>query len=658
MTKIMIVLQILSAAGLAGLYSVILLSFGSATLRLAKINFDSRSGYISSSFFMGLGLLSVVWQTIALFENFTILVTSAVLLIAFLLGLKNLTNLWATAKEGLCSLLVEFKKFSWPWKSLVYSLILMLGGFAFLTLHPPNCDALAYYMVQEKLMALTHSLTPVPGYETLCHFGLNAEVSGGVMFLFGGDIIGEYASNMLVWIVGLMCAISLWSISDSLKIDEKGKWIVTLLLFTSTAFTLVMWSGKTDLFGTGLGLASIFWLLQIGKIDDRKTMILSGLLGGLAINAKMSLIVVMVPMLVMLAILLLWQQKRSTLEIFQLSLYAIVAASVTLIPLFLKNAILFNEPLAPFLYFNSNGNPSIQEVWYSPENTKWIMMTYPLALTFGQYPMQFGNLSPLLLAFMPIMFFGIVSVEDKRLKYLTLSAIFGLLFWVFLRPSILAPRYILPCLLVMLPAAGYVVSSLCADARFKFAKIATFFASLAIVVITFVSLKVPSVTAARYASVPRESYGDDTWRSIGVVNKLAKTGDRVFLASYTRLMLRSDLLQTLPHLNEMSKVGAFSYMADKDAKQQSGFWEGLYASGVKWVILDRITHEKLPGYRDLVNLKNIPTYMNVESRFHSPRYEVYEVIPKPEAPLPLQASKEVRPGVWVVANVHSNDRKG
>ncbi len=66
------------------------------------------------------------------------------------------------------------------------------------------------------------------------------------------------------------------------------------MLFTSTTFTYYVGDGKVDLFGAGLGLACCYWVLQAGRLaDPRRCLLLAGAFAGLAVTAKISLLVVL-----------------------------------------------------------------------------------------------------------------------------------------------------------------------------------------------------------------------------------------------------------------------------------------------------------------------------------------------------------------------------
>jgi len=658
-------ISVISALSYCSIYTLACLLFGAGLLRFVKICPSkalnlSGAGYLGGAFFLGQGIFGALWQVIATLGFFSLSVVVPILVLAAFLGIFQFSSIMRLTFQRFKFVIKDTWNLGLIWTGLAIVLVLLIASFACLTLHPPNCDALAYYLAQEKLMALTHQLTPLQGYELLCHFGMNAEMHGSVMYLMGGDIVGEYAANMLVWVTAVASGVMLWAISSQVGLTRRGQWSVMIMLFTSTAFTLVMWAGKTDLFGAGLGLAAIYWVLQIGKVADWIALLLAGLIVGFAINSKMSFIVVMIPMLAALAALLLSKNFISNevnerpvwISLFKYLIKGAFIAGgavfVAFLPLFFKNTVIFNEPLAPFVYLHMAGNSALNQVWYSPENTRWIVLTYPLALTFGQYPMQFGNISPLWLAFLPSLFLfpkWLGLFHNKPLSYLTASSLFGVMFWILLQPSTFAPRYFLSPLLTLFPLGGYIIDQVWRKIGFFVLRVVMILAIYIMLLMTFFGLNSALTLATYYCfggviSPPnfQQTYHNEVWKAFSVVNEKAKEGDRVFLIMYSRLPLRSDLLQTLFTVEEMSKMGSHP-------------WEDVYISGSLWIIADLITHGTFKAFLPLIQLKGVPEYLTIVTHPIGEHLIVYQIVPKEGAPKPLKASVKQEDGTWKVQDV-------
>lgn len=526
--------------------------------------------------------------------------------------------------------------------------VVILAALAYLTLSPPAGDGPAYYLPQSQLIALTHHITPMPllGFNQLFHLSLNSEMHMAVMFLLGGDVIGEYAINMTLWITALASGAMLWAISSLVGLNRRGQWSVMAMLYTSTALTYVMFGGKTDVFSVGLGLAAIYWVLQVGKGPSWTIFLLTGLMAGLSINSKMSYIIALIPMLAILAVFCSWPLVCEKSTFFK-ARYFVKAAFIvggafviTLLPLFLKNAIVFNEPLAPFFYLHQLRNDTLNQIWYSPENTKWIVLTYPFALIFGQYPMQGGNISPLWLAFLPFLVCFPKNLREfsQPLAALTLSSVFGVVMWVLFFPSVLAPRYIMPVLLTLFPLGGYLVQQVWDKREYLM---------LRFMIISSISLMFLFATwglsfffqsTQSYWTASSRSFQEGVFKAMGLVNTKAEKGDRVFLATYDRYPLRSDLLQTLINGKDLSSFGP-----------PNMWWVDIFRSGGRWVIASRATHSKI--FPVLVNLKEVPDFLQVISYPIDNNYIVYQIVPKEGAPRPMKTSVEQQDGTWKVQDL-------
>ncbi len=655
------VLDITWAIASCGFYALACFSFGVSILRLLRLSplqgmALSGAGYLGGAFFVGQGFLGAIWQTVATLGYFSTQVILSLLVIGLLAGVVYFPTISRLTLNRFYVVVQDTKDLGLFWMSLALMVMVLIGIFAYLTLSPPKGDALAYYLAQAKLFAATGQLQPLPEFEHFSLFGLNAEMHAATLYLLCGDIAGEYAAKLCTWITALAGAAMLWAISSRVGLGRRGQWMVILMLYTTTGFTLVMWDGKTDLFGAGLGLASIYWVLQISKIKDWVALFLSGLMVGFAVNCKFSLIVVMTPMLTVLAVWYLWtdrSQDRSQSDASgnkqkwqRLFLGALIAGGAfitTFLPLFFKNGFLFGEPLAaPFsIVYSERWQDRISlmlgQVWYSPENTRWIVLTYPLALIFGQYPMQYGNVTPLLLAFLPLFFLfpkNLSPLKNKSLMVLTLSSVISVLVWVVACPSVLAPRYILPPLLMLLPLGGYLVERLWQNSERAFLKLPIIMVSFFMVLATIVNFKSFLLVAKDYWAASARTYQDPIWKTLRLVNTKAAQGDVIYLAMWYRLYLRPDLLQCLiraPHPNPMLRTQKKKW----DVLLNTNLWEAIYNQGANWLVLDRTTHEKL--FKDL-DPKLKPDFLSILSYPIDDRFVVYKIVPEAGAPKPKQRS--------------------
>jgi hypothetical protein len=218
------------------------------------------------------------------------------------------------------------------------------------------------------------------------------------------------------------------------------------------------------------------------------------------------------------------------------------------------------------------------------------VLTYPLALTWGSYWAQDGNLSPLLLAFFPLAIFLPKPKKwlENPLVAITLAGVIGMGFWLWRFPSVLAPRYYLATLLIFFPIAlrgGEYISSKEVKPR-----ILTFFVTFCTIVILIAVGHNSISTYYRPKIILKFFKGltdpcDWDWNGPGAgfcvvqskINRFAKPGDRVYLASWYRYWLRPDLLQCT---NGAADGGII------DFSDPTKMWLGIYERGFQYLMVD------------------------------------------------------------------------
>jgi hypothetical protein len=241
---------------------------------------------------------------------------------------------------------------------------------------------------------------------------------------------------------------------------RRGQWLTLSILFSSTSVTWLSGDGKVDLFGAAFGLAAYYWAIQIRFARTKFALFLTGLFSGFSIVAKLSYAPVMVPSIALLVLWGYWDEikDKSRWQLFFKSfaggsLVILTGLIIAFIPHFIKNGLLYHNPIAPL---GSGDMGWLNQTWFEPEMTHHILFTYPLALTYGSYWAQYGNLSPLILAFVPLALFlpRPHSLLASPLTIITLIALVAVGVWMLYSPSVLSPRYILASLLLLalLPA--------------------------------------------------------------------------------------------------------------------------------------------------------------------------------------------------------------
>jgi hypothetical protein len=597
---------------------------------------------LGSGMALGVGVIGVVWHFIAFLGLMSITPVAGVLTAAVLLGGFVSAPILSDTMVRLHVGVRRSLRLPRLWLPVLVLLVVLVAYLGLATVSPPGTDAMAVYMTQAKLIAATGRLVPVRDYESFFQFGLTAELNYAALIILEGEI----AAKMSVFFVALASAAILWAITARVGLGLIGRWAALVMLFTSTAFTLVLWDGKTDLYANLFGLATIYWALRLGERPLWMASLMVGVMAGLAVTNKPSLLVVLPPMILILAT---WRfgalgRAREMTPSWPVALIGAilligVGALLAAAPVVVKNFVLLNEPLAPFLYIHGGSGVDFTQTWYTPENTRWIVLTYPFALTLGKYPMQHGTLSALTLAFLPLMLMRNIAARraPAPLRFLTIAALVAVLAWIVTCPSILAPRYILPAILALIPIAAFAVDRLWDLHDWQPIKIGAVTLCAGFLVIGINSLNNTVWDHLTYLKYGPAAYKDPIWRAAAVVNA-SPPGTRIFLAMYYRSMIRPDLLQCMVELAEFESGAKYNSRLET---KYSFSWSQLYASGAHYVVLDRLTHSFLK-----IDEKAPPDWLHVTKQKVDEQFSVYRLDAENGPPRADMTCREVRPGFW------------
>jgi hypothetical protein len=499
---------------------------------------------------------------------------------------------------------------------------------------PPSGDAEAFYMVLPKILADSHRLVPQPNYISFSQIGLSGEMHFAALI----SLASPYAAKFFVWIEAIALATLVVAISSSLGCTLRGKITALVILLTSTTVTFYIYDGKVDLFGATFGLAAYYWILQSRNFNGRFPYVMTGIFLSFAMIAKFSNIPVIIPGILLI---LFWNTNfrkdtiiHSTKELFKNLMIVAGCSFIFLIPHLLKNFMLFSEPLAPFYFFKANGNSWIDQAWYSPEATKFILKTYPLALVFGRYPMQGGTLSALILAFFPLILVlprGIV-LKERQLIQIASVAVLGVGIWMLTRPSVLAPRYILSTLLLFIPVSAWLVEKIYAsEKRLLLVKFSITFSMLVFLLLTFLQLDVRNSLAGAFHWFGNKSSDYKATGGIEYLNTHTHTGDRIYFVGYYTYLLRPDLLQCISNSEENPVNGM-----DIDY---------LFDHGYKYYIRDKSIKSVS---KDSFHSEDSESWLSFTKVFDDTNYVIYNIFSIDSTKTPDYSCKQCGSKAWSV----------
>ena len=592
---------------------------------------------IASAFLMGQAIIANIWLIMGITGIF-----SPVLVAILFTGIAGGSFFIIKSKPTgqltqINSSINSFRSLPWIWKGVSLILVIVLVNFGFIAIvEAPAGDAAAFYMVLPKIMAASHKLIPPPNYYSFTQIGLSAEMHFAALM----SLASPHVAKLFIWFTAIALSGMLVAINTTIGNSKFGKIVTLVLLFSSTAFTFLIPNGKVDLIGCAFGLAAYYWAIQIERIPGKAPYILTGLFTGFAIIAKLSNTPVIVPGILILIVWNNFTKKVSLKERYinttkWLGIFGMIVI-LTMIPHLLKNYVLFGEPFAPFLFLKSVGNNWLQQSWFSKETTKFIIKTYPVALLYGQSAMQGGNISFLLLAFLPLLFVLPKNANFKPTPFRQLSiiALVGLVLWIVTSPAVLAPRYILATLLLFIPLAANGIERLFSEQtnHLKLLRGTVLF-SMLFVAVSMLLLKgnlnnnIKEFTKYAFSSQSEYSPGN----TFKVINRLVQPGERVFFVGYYSYYFSAEVLQC---------------MNGTDGKNvNSADWEELFKNGFKYLLIDKRSHGSSVA---AVRIENAPSWISVKKIFDDDAAILYSISSLDPNKKPLFICKQVHPPSWEV----------
>ena len=603
----------------------------------------SAGTILATAFILGEGILASLWVFLALEGLFSSHIVAILSFIFAAGGFYVGRYIFLAFKRQIVSIWQDLRSDSWGWQFIaLLTILLCLMWYSSLG-RPLAGDGSAFYFAYAKLIAYTHQLIPMPGYESFSDIGLQGELHFAALIL----LHSRNAALLFSWPTIIAAGIMLASLGRVTGMGRRGQWLTLCILFSTSAVAYLSGDGKPDLFGVALGLAAYYWSVQIRHNRTNLPLILTGLFSGFAFVAKLSYIPVMLPGI---ALLVVWGYSEeykdksnwlAFLKSFISGLLIILAGLIlALAPHLIKNGLLFHNPLSPF---GSGGIGWLNQKFFGEDITRRIVLTYPFALTYGSYFGQYGNLSPLILAFLPLAIFlpRPRAVLSSPLTMVTLAALAGLAVWIVDRPSVLAPRYILATLLLLtlLSARAAEYISL-ADMRPRVlalsVSILTSITLIAFGLYFLSNIFFPASVIPSFVGKIDECNRDGLYCSaMDKINKVAQPGERILLASYQRYWLRGDLLQCL---------GGFPRDAIGDQ-----FWLELYKEGLSYLFFDKTTHTALLENFDFAH---IPDWVKLTRIFDKTNLLIYHVefADPPTDVIPKSCEKQPSSTIWEVVS--------
>lgn len=593
----------------------------------------------ASLFLLGQGILASFWLLLALIGLFSFAIVKTITIVLFIFGLLSSSNLLFNLLKQITEVYKEFKKDYFEWKVLIILTTLICLAWVFSLARTPQGDASGFYLALAKVIAFSERLIKLPGYEDFTSIGLQGEMHFAALISIGSP----ESTQLFMWLTIGAGSILLLALGRKLGLKLHGQWLALVMVFTSSAIIDLSGSGKPDLFATAMAFAAYYWAVNINH-DTNLSFLLTGLFAGLALVGKISYAITLIPSLVLIMVWNTYIQSRKN-KFFLLRpeyIKFFIGISITVIPHLIKNQVLFENPFVPL-----GIDGIINQDWNGPETTKKILLFLPFALTFGDYWAQMGNLSPLVLMFLPL--FKLLPKPEKwlqsRLVMVTIASIVGLVCWFLFRPSTFAPRYFMGCLLLLIIPTSR-------SAEFFINQQANKISKYLIIIPTILVIMLTGSYYSTHIFLVKETYDLLSGKAPNcqidpnhcnyteTANNTLEPGERLFANDNLRYWLRADLIQCGLSSEETEKY------LELDTSEQR--WRYIIGRGFGGILVRNTLNPIANSIRN--DIKTIPDWLEITIQQDERLIFIKLTSLEPQYK-PLFACKQINPPAWNVISI-------
>ena len=589
------------------LFSLACISLGLGILR-KWVQYSSKLALGVTAFFTGEILFSLIFLIVISLSRLTPAFVAITILLGFLIGLPALKQ-FITHIPFRSSL---FTGFEWS-ERILLGLILIGTAFGLLLSSSRlGYDATAAYFSQAKIMAVSQ----MPIFFTPKDFFVVTSFHPGILFTALIQLFGDQSARTLSWVNGVAMMLMGLALGEELGLTRRARLWFLILMVTSTAFTDLLGDGKIELISAAPILAAVYWMLQSLKQPTRGTFVVIGWLAGFALISRpynIFLVSVFMSAFFFTQIFALSRTGYSDLKRFIFPVLSILPPMLFLGVFHLvENWFFLKNPLAPLAY--GQGLETTDWQWqFDPANLPLYRLFYPFTLTYMNSAQSLGNISPLLIAFLPFLF--VKSVRENihissRLFWLSLIAVLTLLLWITLTFTVVEIRYVLFLWAILFLAIAQILEGAIQHAG---SFVRPLLLSLVMIFLAVMSTRTLMIALSTYFPL------DDTKRCLDnnlcvfleTLNQPAQPGDRVFVLHGYRYYLRSDLFACSSRVDEYPALDALARQNSPD------FWAEVYRQGFRFIIFEQHLSEVRYGFGKLPSPDIAPDWMKVKVLYSS-----------------------------------------
>lgn len=595
------------------------------------------AGTFVTAFLFGEIITSFILIALSALAKLTLVSTIIVLLLGSGIGVLSFKKLIGACpkKSEKCGNKSIFEKLT-----LWLSMAILVSAILFTTTRI-SYDSTAFYFSDSKLTALTNRLSFFPNDGFLV-----SSFHTGILYTALIQIAGDQAARFLSWISGLFIILISMALADEIGLSRKSKLIALALLVTSTAFMDPFGDGKIELSATLTTITAIFWLVKAEKGDYLKNYILAGIFAGFSIISRPYNLVLLGGFIALLFFVNKTPSLPRVKNYITLSIPILIMVSLHLT----ANWLILGDFLAPF----HNTAKVTPEIWqWSGFGPKYIWVArifFPLVATFLNTPQSMGNITPIILIFLPL-FFSRKTRDKLRLSRdlikISLISFFILTTWIMVYFTIFEIRYVFFLWIIIYLASAEMISASLEILEPFNQKV---FSGIIVLLLLYMCGRNVFIAVDAYAPIDENGApqcNDSPFCSyLSPLNQNAAQGDRVLGLSAFRYYYRPDLFACSSKADEYLKI------QNALGKSNEDFWIEVYNQGYMYIAYEENYSMRHLNIDFLPTLNATPNWIKLEklSETFDGYFSTYK-IEYINAPSQINKKCANDNGIWLVQDI-------
>jgi hypothetical protein len=602
-----------------------------------KLSYSGWVGNFVTAFLLGEIALSFILLELGVLESLSRINTFIVLLTGAAAGMVSFKNfLKAYPKNRYKGGFISKSESVMLWLSLM-----ILASTIFLTPARISYDSTALYFSGSKLTAMINRFIffqnegfVVSAFHT------------GILYTALIQIAGDQAARFLSWISGLFIILISMALADEIGLSCKSKLIALALLVTSTAFMDPFGDGKIELSATLTTITAIFWLVKAEKGDYLKNYILAGIFAGFSIISRPYNLVLLGGFIALLFFVNKTPLLPRVKNYITLSIPILIMVSLHLT----ANWLILGDFLAP-LHNTAKVTPEIWQ-WsgFDPEYIWVARIFFPLVATFLNTPQSMGNITPIILIFLPV-FFSRKARNNLRLSRdlikISLISFFILTTWIMVYFTIFEIRYVFFLWIIICLAAAEMISASLETLEPFNQKV---FSGIIVLLLLYMCGRNVFIAVDAYAPIDENGApqcNDSPFCSyLSPLNQNAAQGDRVLGLSAFRYYFRPDLFAC------SSKADEYLIIRNALKNSKEDFWVEVHNQGYRYIAYEENYSMRHQNIDFLPTISAAPSWVKLEklSETFDGYFSTYK-IEYINAPNQINKKCVIDNGIWLVQDI-------